>query len=246
MTPHLARHEQFLRIFAVLEILTASRQTLDDQALIIAVKERLGLSQLSTRTLRRDCNFLVSCGYHIDHLPLQGDRRHGWRLTKTPNGKPLPAEPLTLLELLAFSMGRDLLRTIEGTVIWTGIESLKYKLTRELPAVMLEQLQAAKKVFQVVGSDPDRYADRPRLISTLSNAITECREIELDERKETGGTVRHRLQPHRLVIRSPTVHLLSFVADAAKNKNPLLLDINRIEKVTPLDVTFVPRLVAEV
>lgn len=243
MPPHFARHEQFLRIFALLEILSTARQPLDDQALISAIKERLGLSRLSTRTLHRDCEFLISCGYPVDHGPLPSDRKYGWQLTKIiSSGKRIPAEPLTLLELVAFSMGRDLLRMFEGTVLWTGIESLRHKLERDVPPAMLAQLRDARQVFHIEGGDPARYAGRPRLISLLSNAITECREIDVEERGDGDGrAVRHRLQPHRLVIRPPVVRLLGFHAGGKADAPPMLLDIERIEKVTPLDVMFVPR-----
>ena len=243
MPPHFSRHEQFLRIFALLEILSTTRQPLDDQSLITAIKERLGLTRLSSRTLHRDCAFLLSCGYPVDHAPLPGDRRYGWELSKlTSSGKQIPSEPLTMLELVAFSMGRDLLRMFEGTVLWTGIESLRHKLERDVPPTMLEKLKDARQVFHVEGGDPARYAGRPRLISLLSNAIAECREIVIDERGEAGDeSVRHRLQPHRLVIRPPAVTLLGFVPGTPADGQPLRLDIERIDKVTPLDVTFVPR-----
>ena len=153
----------------------------------------------------------------------------------------MPPEPLTLLELVAFTMGRDLLRPFEGTILWTGIESLRHKLERDLPAEMLKRLQEARRVFEVEGIDPARYAGRPRLISTLSGAITDCREIEVEEQTEAGGIARLRLQPHRLVIRPPVVELLGFPAGAAGDVKPVRLDISRIQKVTPLDVTFVPR-----
>lgn len=244
MPPNFSRHEQFLRIFALLEILSTTRQPLDDQALIAAIRERLGLTRLSARTLHRDCDFLLSCGYPIDHAPLPGDRKYGWQLLKlTSSEKRIPVEPLTLLELVAFSVGRDLLRTFEGTVLWTGIESLRHKIERDLTPAMLEQFKDARQVFHVDGNDPARYAARPRLISLLSNAIAECREIEIDERVEGDGkTVRRRLQPHRLLIRPPVVRLLGFAADATAEAEPVLLDIERIENVTPLDATFVPRL----
>ncbi|MFY8222262.1 MAG: hypothetical protein ACOVJ6_10180, partial [Pirellulales bacterium] len=104
MPRNFARHEQFLRIFALLEILSAARQPLDDQALTAALKERLGLTRLSPRTLRRDCDFLCSCGYPVDHKPLPDGRKYGWILAKdSVNGRKIPSEPLTLLELVAFT-----------------------------------------------------------------------------------------------------------------------------------------------
>ena len=243
MTPNFSRHEQFLRIFALLEILSTTRQPLDDQALIAALKERLGLTRLSVRTLHRDCDFLLSCGYPVDHTPLPGDRKYGWHLSKlVASEKQIPAEPLTLLELVAFSMGRDLLRAFEGTVLWTGIESLRNKIERDVPPAMLDQLKEARQGFHVEGGDPSRYAARPRLISTLTDAISKCRELEIEVRTDKDGqTVQRRLQPQRLVIRPPLVQLVGFPSDTPGDEKPVLLDIAHIEKVTPLDVTFVPR-----
>jgi len=239
MPRNFARHEQFLRIFALLELLSAARQPLDDQAVIAAIRERLGLSRLSPRTLRRDCEFLTSCGYAVDHVPLPDGRKYGWLLAKDgTQGRRIPTEPLTLLELVAFTVGRDLLKPFEGTILWTGIESLRHKLERDVPAAMQERLEAAKSVFHVRGFDP-RYAARPRLISTLSGAITDCHEIEIEEEGSPSPT--QRLQPHRIVIEPPVVRLLAFPADGQPATQPVLIDIERIRKVTPLDTTFTPR-----
>lgn len=242
MPRNFARHEQFLRIFALLEILSNARQPIDDQSMVALLKERLGLARLSPRTLRRDCEFLGSCGYPVDHVPLPDGRKYGWQLAKdSVNGRKIPSEPLTLLELVAFTVGRDLLRTFEGTILWTGIESLRHKLEREMPAAMLERLEAARHVFHVRGVDPSRYAARPRLISALSGAITDSQEIEVEEHANGGDPpVRMRLQPQRLVIEPPAIRLLAFPVGVETSK-PLLLDIEKIAKVTPLDVSFVPR-----
>ena len=240
MPRNFARHEQFLRIFALLETLSAARNPLDDQTLIAALKERLGLKDLSVRTLHRDCDFLAACGYPLDHVPLPTARRQGWVLDKEAlAARKIPAEPLTLLELVAFMIGRDLMRPFEGTVIWTGIESLRQKLERSLPQPLLERLEGARGVFHVAVDCPSRYADRPRLISTLSTAITDCREIDVTIKAESGEMSGHRLRPLRLVIAPPRVQLLAFetVVDADP---PVLIDLDRIETVTARDATFPP------
>lgn len=242
MPRNFSRHEQFLRIFALLEMLSAARQPLDDQTLIATLKERLGLSRLSVRTLHRDCDFLISCGYPIDHVPLPEGRRHGWRLDKEAIAeRQLPAEPITLLELVAFMVGRELLRTFEGTVLWTGIESLRHKIERLVPAQLLERLENARNVFHVAPVNPARFASRPRLISALSTAITDCREIEVATRLDgrAAQPARHRLQPLRLIIQPPTVQLLGLDAQRL-HEPPLLIDLDRIEAVQTLDTTFAP------
>lgn len=241
MPRHFSRHEQFLRIFSLLEILSTTRQPLDDQTLISQLKERLGLTRLSTRTLHRDCDFLLTCGYRVEHSQLPGDRRYGWQVVKEPAGRQLPAEPLTLLELVAFSVAQDLLRSLGGTVLRTGMESLRGKIERAATPDILKRLEEAKRVFRVDGGDPSRYSSRPRLLSTLSAAIIDRREIEVHERDDAGATRRLRLHPYQLVIRLPAIQLLCYPPDAAGDADPLLLDIDRIERIAPLDVTFVPR-----
>ncbi|MGB8852883.1 MAG: hypothetical protein WCC69_04890 [Pirellulales bacterium] len=240
MPRNFSRHEQFLRIFALLETLSNARQPLDDQTLITALKERLGLSRLSARTLHRDCDFLISCGYPVDHVPLPEGRRHGWRLDKDSlAGRALPAEPITLLEMVAFMVGRELLRTFDGTVLWTGIESLRHKVERAIPPPLLERLEHAKNVFHVAPVDPARYASRPRLISALSTAITDCREIEVATKHDGQAVARHRLQPLRLIIQPPIVQLLG-LDPQRRSEPPLLIDLDRIEAVQTLDATFAP------
>lgn len=238
MTRNLARHEQILRIFALLETLSAARHPLDDQSLITALKERLGLKHLSARTVHRDCEFLVACGYPVDHVPLPQGRKQGWRLDRESLAtRQLPAEPITLLELLAFTIGRDLLRPFEGTVLWTGIESLRHKLERSLPSGLQERLEGARDVFHVADGCPSRYAARPRMISALSTAIDAGREIDISAKAESGATSGHRLRPLRLVIDPPRVQLLALEAEST-GAPPVLVDLDRIETVTLRDVTF--------
>lgn len=239
MPRNFARHEQFLRIFALLDILSESRQPLEDQVLIETIRDRLGLSRLSPRTLRRDCDFLTSCGYPVDHKPIGGDRKFGWQLSRESAARKIPTEPITLLELVAFMVGRDLLRGFEGTVIWTGIESLRHKIERDLHPQVLERLADAKRVFHVKQDGVAQYAARPRLLSTLSAAITDCREIDVEERPSNGSAGgRKRLQPHCLVIQPPAIQLLAFPADGPATQAPVLIDIERIDKVEPRDVAF--------
>jgi predicted DNA-binding transcriptional regulator YafY len=245
---NLARYEQFLRISTLLDILSSARNPLDDQTLIAALKERLGLSRLSNRTLHRDCEFLVSCSYPIDHAPLPGNRKYGWRLDNAAlNARKIPSEPLTILELAAFAVCRDLLRVFEGTVLWTGIESLRSKLERGLPAEFLAQGEEARRVFRVLAPAETRYATRPRLLSALSSAISECKEIEIEAAAGAeAGPARRRLQPAMLVIDPPRIRLAAWetipsAGDAAAADPPVLIDLEQITRVKPLDTTFTPR-----
>lgn len=240
MSRNFARYEQFLRIHALFDILSNARQPLDDQTLIGRLRERLGLSRLSPRTLHRDCEFLVACGYPLDRTQIAGDRRQGWLLDKDAASRQFPGELPTILELVSFNVARDLLRTFEGTILWTGIESLRSKIEKGLPADLVTQADAARRVFHVETVDAAKYAGRPRLLAALSTAITDCREIEIESRE--GETVAsRRIQPTMLLVRLPKVQLLGWEAPPGAADPPVIIDIERIDKVIALDSTFLPR-----
>lgn len=243
MMRNLSRYEQLLRILALLDILANARSPLDDQALIAALKERLGLSRLSPRTLHRDCEFLITCGYPIDHAQLPGDRKFGWRLdTAALAGRRIPPEPLTTLEVAAFNVGRDLLQAFEGTVLWTGIESLRAKFERELSPELRNQAEKSRRVFHVPALDAARYADRPRLLSALSRAISDCREIEVEGHPGKREAVPpRRLRPAMLVVSLPRIQLAAWDVTEPQHDPPVLIDLDQIAKVTPLDATFTPQ-----
>jgi predicted DNA-binding transcriptional regulator YafY len=154
----------------------------------------------------------------------------------------VPAEPITLLELVAFMVSRDLLRTCEGTVLWTGIESLRHKIEQALPATLRGHLEKAESVFHVAAVGPTPYGMRPRLMSTLSTAISDNREIRVASRTTDGEPADHRLQPLRIVIDPPHVRLLGIDVDGNGDagSHHVLIDIDQIDTVQPLDVTFAP------
>jgi predicted DNA-binding transcriptional regulator YafY len=240
MTRNFARYEQFLRIHALFDVLSAARQPLDDQTLIGLLRERLGLSRLSARTLHRDCEFLVACGYPLDRTQIVGDRRQGWVLAREAAGRQFPGELPTILELVAFNVARDLLRTFEGTILWTGIESLRSKIEKDIPAELVARANDARRVFHVETVDTAKYAGKPRLMAAISTAITDCREIEVESRD--GENVAHRrIQPTMLLVRLPQVQLLGWEVPPGAADPPVIIDIDRIDRVKTLDNTFTPR-----
>ena len=243
-----ARYEQFLRILTLLDILSNAHAPLDDQSLIATLKDRLGLSRLSSRTLHRDCEFLVTCGYPIDHSALPGNRRYGWRLDKAAlAGRKIPSEPITILEMASFTICRELMRPFEGTILWTGIEGLRSKLERNLPAEFLAQAAEARRVFRVVPPKAAGYAERPRILSAITTAIDGSHEIEIEE-KAAGPAAPppRRLQPAMLLIDPPRIRLAAWEAPAsppgkAADDPLVIIELEQIARVKRLDATFVPK-----
>lgn len=236
MAKKFSRHEQFLRIFSLLEILSASNVPLSDDVLIATLRDRLGLSKLSSRTLRRDCEFLTSCGYPIDHVPLPRERKYGWKLClDAPIMKKLLAEPLTLLELSAFQLARSHLRPYEGTPLWTGIEMLRSRFEKCVPAMLKKQVEEQLTAFRVEVDSSKRYAGRPRLVSSLASAVVACRLIDVEHRDEDGrATADDGFRPHLLLVEHQQIQLFGYSHDGVAK----LLPIERIRTVRLQDGSF--------
>ncbi len=262
MTTNFARHEQFLRIWKLLEQLETSRRPVADSELVEHLKEALGLTSLSARTLGRDCEFLASCGYPVERQSMPEGRKQGWHLARQGgDGKRwMPREPLTLLEVTAFLLGREHLRFAEGTVLWSGVESLWDKIAGTLPEQLAKQVAVMRDAWHVEDRSEPAYADRPRLLSLLCAAVTDCCEVDLTlastaERSaahpdpdgkpdqppaaDAAKPVRTRFRPHGLAVRSPQIGVVGFPA-GSETGPPLVIDLSEITTATPLDKVFKP------
>ncbi|MFM7185852.1 MAG: hypothetical protein ACKO4Z_13925 [Planctomycetota bacterium] len=200
MPRNLARYEQFLRLHALVDTLANSRHPLDDTTLITAIRERLGLARLSPRTLHRDCDFLIGCGYPLDRIAVQGPRRNGWSLNRDAVGRIFPAATsVTILELIAFNIARDLLRSFEGTVLWSGIESLRTKLDGTATDGLRRRVETGRSIFQVEAEQVPQFADHPRMLSALATAMVEHRLIDVDFVVDGPAAARLPGRPGRVI-----------------------------------------------
>ena len=259
MSPNFARHEQFLRIWRLLQRLESARRPLADDELLAFLKDTLGLQSLSPRTLGRDCDFLVSCGYPIERFLPEDGRKQGWQFVHSGDlsKRWTPAEPVTLLEMTALLLARKQLRFAQGTVLWTGIESLWGKLLDGASDGLAEQVATAESTWHVIDGDPRDYAARPRLVSLLAAAIGDSHEIELrlhpageslsdgEQRAESDGEVPAqtdlgvtcRFQPYGLIIWPPSIGLIGFQS-VAEVEAPVFIDIKQIAVATNLKKSF--------
>lgn len=257
MTTNFARHEQFLRIWKLLEYLETLRRPVSDEELVGHLKESLGLASLSQRTLGRDCEFLASCGYPIERQALPDGRKQGWQFNRQGNdgNRWMPREPLTLLEMTAFLLSREQMRFAEGTVLWSGVESLWSKIADTLPPSLADQVAVMRGAWHVEGRKQPAYANRPRLLSLLCAAVTACCEIDLHlaaaadktesatsadaAPRASGEQLLSRFKPCGLVVRGGGMGLIGF-PDGVATGPPVLISLEQITNATARDKVFEP------
>ena len=115
----MARNEQLIRQHKLLQILETTRFGMTLSELRNDLVSDLGLSSLHTRSVRRDIEALHAAGFHIESREL--DRGRVWKIgARSKSGLKITA---SATELMALSMGRDLMLPLVGTPFWQGIET---------------------------------------------------------------------------------------------------------------------------
>ena len=113
----MARNEQLIRQHKVLQVLERVRFGKTLAELQADIMDELGLTSLHTRTLRRDLEALQAAGIDVDVHDSQ--RGKVWKLG--PRAKSTTKISFSATELIALSLGREMLHPLAGTPFWMGI-----------------------------------------------------------------------------------------------------------------------------
>jgi predicted DNA-binding transcriptional regulator YafY len=234
----MARNEQLIRQHKLLQMLEQSRYGRSLAELRDELVDTLGLSTLSERTVRRDLEALQAAGFDVDVHPA-GDRSV-WKLGKSLRD---PARiPATATELLALSMGRNLLLPLKGTPYWQGIESLWQKMKQTLPEPVWRHFARRRRSVLVRGTPAKSYDRQQGILATLNRAIQQHRAVEI-EYQSLGQEKpqRREIEPYALVLHQGSLYLVAAACDGAGDSPLRHLKLDRFHRATPLDRRFRPR-----
>jgi len=233
----MARNEQLIRQHKIMQLLEASRygRTLDE--LRDELVRDLGLTNLHERTVRRDIEALTAAGLDIRSDTLQ--RGKVYMLGRVERG--IHKISVSSTELIALSIGRELLFPLLGTLYWQGIESFWNKLHESVPEGVWEHYQKYRKSIHVFGSLGKTYEKHEGMLRTINRAIAEHRVVEI-EYKSTGKPTSTRLiEPYGLAVYQSSIYVVAAateVSDPAERLRHWKLD--RFSHATALDRWFKP------
>jgi len=171
----MARNEQLIRQHKVLQILERVRFGKTLQELHDDVTEELGLQSLHTRTLRRDLEALQAAGFDVDSH--DSPRGKIWKMG--PMAKTATHISFSSTELIALSLGRELMLPLTGTQFGSGIESFWKKVREEVPESVLGHYEKYRKTFRVQGLPIKSYESKQGIIKTINRGILEHRILEV-------------------------------------------------------------------
>lgn len=233
----MARNEQLIRQHKILQVLERVRYGKTLEELRDDLVEELGLPSLHVRSVRRDLEALQAAGIDVDAH--ESGRGKVWKLGPRAKGTYRIAASAT--ELIALSLGRDLMFPLAGTQFWIGIESFWNKIQEELPESVMKHYEKYRQVLHVIGVPAKSYEKHQGILATLNRAIFEHRVTEIEYRSLGKPLTRRRIEPLAIVIYQSSVYV---VAAAQEVTDPQLRirhwKLDRFRKATALDEWFQP------
>ena len=233
----MARNEQLIRQHKVLQVLERVRFGKTLSELRDDVMDDLGLSSLSERTLRRDLEALQAAGFDVDSHDSQ--RGKIWKLG--PRAKSTHKISATATELIALSLGRDLLHPLAGTPFWMGIESFWNKIRDEIPAPVLSHYEKFNRTLHVIGVPAKSYEKHQGMIKTINRAILEHRIVEIDYEKPGERKKMRRIEPYAVFLFQSSLYVVAAACEISPDDETDRVrtwKLDRFRKATILDEWF--------
>jgi len=230
----MARNEQLIRQHKLLQVLERSRFGKTLEEIRDDLVEELGLTSLHTRSVRRDIEALQAAGFHLDSEQL--DRGRVWKLgtkSRTPYEITVSAT-----ELLALSLGRDLLLPLAGTPFWQGIETFWHKVQEQLPGSVWEHYQRSRRILHVSGTPAKSYEEQQGILKTLNRSILQHRVVAIEYQSLGKPASRREIEPYAVLFYQSSLYIIA--AEASNSTTLRHWKLDRFLSAEALDRWFQP------
>lgn len=231
----MARNEQLIRQHKILQILERYRFGRLLEEIRDDLVDELGLTSLHVRSVRRDLEALQAAG--IDVTSQTNQRGRVWKLGAGVKGTHKISASAT--ELIALSLGRDLLYPLAGTPFWQGIETFWHKMQEELPSSVWTHYEKFRRALYVRGMPAKSYERQHGMLKTIHRSILEHRCVEIDYQPVGKERRRRTIEPYAVVFYHSSLYIIAAaneLPDAQERVRHFKLD--RFLRATALDQWF--------
>lgn len=233
----MARNEQLIRQHKILQLLEDYRFGRTLAEIRDELVGDLGLTSLHTRSVRRDLEALQAAGFDISVQNLQ--RGKVWKLG--PRARSSHKITASATELIALSLGRDLLLPLAGTPFWSGIESFWHKLYEQLPASVADHYEKYRRVLRVLGMPAKSYASKQGILKTVNRSILEHRVVQIEYQPPGRTPAERRIEPCAIVFYQSSLYIIAAAHEVAADQPRLRhWKLDRFLRATALDLWFAP------
>jgi predicted DNA-binding transcriptional regulator YafY len=192
------RGNQITRQWAIIRLLEGRTRGL-------TVAEIAAHLEANVRTVYRDLADLQSAGFPL--YSDSGDRSQRWKLID--GSKPGLPLPVTMTELMALHMSRDILRVFEGTVFQESIESFFDKVTVNLPPETLRYLENISGRLGIGFGARKDFSAFKETIAQLSEATARRARVEISYKAlSTGEETCRVVDPYQVWAMNGSFYLI--------------------------------------
>lgn len=219
------RGGQITRQWAIIKLLEARTRGLT----VAELADRL---DAKVRTVYRDMRALESAGFPL--YTESGDRGDRWKLMHgSKSHVPLP---LTMTELMALHMSRDILKVFEGTLFQESIESLFEKVSVTLPPAACHYLDTISGRLGVGHGAKKDFSAFKDIIAQLSEATAGHTRVEITYKAlSTGKETTRVVDPYQVWAMNGAFYLIGLCRLRDEIRT---FAMDRITKLTVLNESF--------
>ncbi|WP_146436394.1 helix-turn-helix transcriptional regulator [Blastopirellula retiformator] len=234
----MARNEQLIRQHKILQILEPSRYGYLLEEIRDDLVTQLGLTSLHVRTVRRDLEALQAAGVDVDSH--ESPRGRVWKMGSGARGMHKINASAT--ELIALSLGRDLMLPLAGTPFWIGIESFWNKIQEELPGSIWDHYHKYRQVLHVSGITPKSYKEQEGVLKTINRAIQQHRVVQISYQTLGQPMPKQReIEPYGVVLYQSSIYIVAAAREVEDPESRVRhWKLDRFKKAEALDDYFKP------
>ena len=224
----MARNEQLIRQHKLLQILERSRFGRTLTEIRDELVDELGLTSLHTRSVRRDLEALQSAGIDVDVHEI--GRGRVWKLG--PQFRGSQRITATVTELLALSLGRELLYPLMGTPFWIGIESFWSKMTSSMPSAVWQHYEKLRQILYVRGTPAKSYRKQEGIIKTINRSIQQHRVVRIQyQRLGEPRPQMREIEPYGVVVYQSSLYIVAAACEVDTDRERIRhLKLDRFRK----------------
>ena len=187
--------------------------------------------------MRRDLEALQLAGVDVDVY--EQDRGRTWKLG--PGFRGAHKITASASELIALSLGRDLMLPLAGTPFWHGIETFWNKVREQLPTSVWEHYEKYRRFLAVLGLPTKSYQQHQGILKTVNRAILEHRVVEIEYQSIGKPISRRRIEPLGVVYFQSSLYIVALAQEASGTESPIRrFKLDRFSKAVALDDWFKP------
>jgi predicted DNA-binding transcriptional regulator YafY len=233
----MARNEQLIRQHKLLQLLEISRFGRTLEELRGDLVADLGLTKLHERTVRRDVEALQAAGFDIQSETVQ----RGRVFKLGANTAEVHEIGISATELIALSIGRELLYPLMGTQYWRGIETFWNKVQEVVPNGVFDHYSRYRAALHVFGTPRKSYERQEGMLKTINRAILEHRVVEIEYQSIGKPISTRKIEPYGLAVYQSSIYIVA-AAPEIEDSNERLRNwkLDRFHSATLTDDYFKP------